>query len=105
MKMLRRSCCWFLMVAAGCLELAGAQDQKGARAYPPKLPGAEVETYKTIGDAKLNLYVYYPLGHKATDKRAAIVFFFGGGWTNGSPGQFEQHCKHLASRGMVAMTA
>jgi acetyl esterase/lipase len=33
------------------------------------------------------------------------VFFFGGGWTGGSPGQFEEHCKHLASRGMVAMTA
>jgi acetyl esterase/lipase len=33
------------------------------------------------------------------------VFFFGGGWTNGSPTQFEEHCKHLASRGMVAITA
>jgi acetyl esterase/lipase len=81
------------------------QEQKAARGYPPQLPGATVETYKTIGDTKLNLYIYYPEGHKATDKRPAIVFFFGGGWTNGSPGQFEQHCKHLASRGMVAMTA
>ena len=79
--------------------------KRSAKAYPPKLPGAEVETYKTVGDTKLNLYIYYPPGHKPTDKRAAIVFFFGGGWTNGSPGQFEQHCKHLASRGMVAMTA
>lgn len=85
--------------------LATAQEQKGARAYPPKLPGAQVETYKTIGDTKLNLYVYYPEGHKPTDKRPAIVFFFGGGWTNGSPQQFEQHCKHLAERGMVAITA
>ena len=57
------------------------------------------------GDTKLDLYIYYPEGHKPTDKRPAIVFFFGGGWTNGSPGQFEQHCKHLASRGMVAITA
>src|SRR6478672_10856667 len=82
-----------------------AQEKKGTRPYPPSLPGAEVETYKTVADAKLNLYVYYPSGHKPTDKRAAIVFFFGGGWQNGSPGQFEQHCKHLASRGMVAITA
>ena len=82
-----------------------AQDKKGAKVYPPKLPGAEVEAYKTVGDTKLNLYIYYPPGHKPSDKRAAIVFFFGGGWTNGSPGQFEQHCKHLASRGMVAITA
>jgi len=85
--------------------LAVAQDKKGAKAYPPKLEGAAVETYKTIDGTKLNLYVYNPAGHKPTDKRPAIVFFFGGGWTNGSPGQFEQHCKHLAERGMVAITA
>ena len=64
-----------------------------------------MQTYKTVGDTKLNLYIYNPPGHKATDKSPAIVFFFGGGWTNGSPTQFEQHCKHLASRGMVAITA
>jgi acetyl esterase/lipase len=86
--------------------LATAQEQKKvAKPYPPKLEGAAVETYKTVGDTKLSLYVYYPPGHKPTDKRPAIVFFFGGGWTGGTPGQFEQHCKHLASRGMVAMTA
>ena len=42
---------------------------------------------------------------RPSDKRPAIVFFFGGGWTGGSPGQFEQQCKYLASRGMVAITA
>jgi acetyl esterase/lipase len=34
-----------------------------------------------------------------------VVFFFGGGWTNGSPGQFEPQCRHFAERGMVAVTA
>jgi acetyl esterase len=97
-------CCLTIVLLA---QLAAAQERKGkgAKTYPPKLEGAAVETYKTVGDTKLNMYVYYPPGHKATDKRAAIVFFFGGGWTNGSPQQFEQHCKHLASLGMVAMTA
>jgi acetyl esterase/lipase len=33
------------------------------------------------------------------------VFFFGGGWTSGSPKQFEHQCRYLARRGMVAMTA
>ncbi len=37
--------------------------------------------------------------------KPAIVFFFGGGWTNGSPNQFEQQCRYLASRGMIAITA
>jgi acetyl esterase len=92
-------------ISFGQFAVAQEQKGKGAKLYPPKLEGATVETYKTVGDTKLNVWIYYPPGHKASDKRAAIVFFFGGGWTNGSPQQFEQHCKHLASRGMVAMTA
>ena len=66
--------------------------------------------YKTTEDAKgkevkLRLHVFEPAGHKASDRRAAIVLFFGGGWVGGSPGQFYPHCKYLASRGMVAMAA
>jgi acetyl esterase/lipase len=33
------------------------------------------------------------------------VFFFGGGWTGGNPRQFFPHCRHLASQGMVAVSA
>ena len=73
--------------------------------YPPQLPGAKAEVYKTVGDVKLNLYIFTPDGHKPDDKRPAIVFFFGGAWTTGSPGQFLHQCEYLASRGMVAMTA
>jgi acetyl esterase/lipase len=104
--MMFRSLLAFAIGFGCCLpSIATAQDKKGAKAYPPKLEGAAVETYKNVDGTKLNLYVYNPAGHKPTDKRAAIVFFFGGGWTNGSPGQFEQHCKHLAERGLVAITA
>jgi acetyl esterase/lipase len=91
-----------------CLTAAAAlaQDRRsGDRAYPPELPGATVEVYKTVGDVKLNVYIFTPPGHQATDKTPAIVFFFGGGWKSGSPGQFLNQCRYLASRGMVAMTA
>ena len=37
-------------------------------------------TYKTIGDRELKLYISYPPGWKPSDKRTAIVFFFGGAW-------------------------
>ena len=69
------------------------------------MPGAKVETYKDLGDVKMNLYVFRPTDWKATDKRAAIVFFFGGGWNAGSPRQFLPQCEYLASRGMVAIAA
>lgn len=61
--------------------------------------------YKTIGDTELALHVFNPEGHRASDERPVIVFFFGGGWKGGSPRQFYPHCAYLASRGMVAISA
>jgi acetyl esterase len=97
---------FLIAITAFLAATATAQDAERAnRAYPPDMPGAKVETYKVAGDTKLNLYVFQPADWKATDTRAAIVFFFGGGWTSGSPRQFVQQCEYLASRGMVAIAA
>ena len=79
--------------------------KKSGFMYPPVFSGAQVVTYKTVGETKLALNIFNPEGHKVSDSRPAIVFFFGGGWTSGSPGQFEQQCRYLASRGLVAITA
>jgi acetyl esterase/lipase len=84
---------------------AQQQKQQPRRGYPPQMETNHTEVYKTAGDVQLRLWVYSPDGHKPGDRRAAIVLFFGGGWRNGSPKQFEPHCKYLASRGMVAMAA
>lgn len=72
--------------------------------------GAKVEVYKQTVDAKgeaveLEIFIFNPENHKASDKRPAIVFFFGGGWRAGTPTQFTKQCQYLADRGMVAMTA
>lgn len=77
----------------------------GRGVYPPHLEGATAAKYKTVGDVSLKLWIFNPKNHQPTNHRAAIVFFFGGGWTSGSPAQFEQQCKHLAERGMVAIAA
>ena len=66
------------------------------------MKGARVETYKTVGDTKLKLYIFAPA---AASNTPAIVFFFGGAWIMGSPQQFEDQCRHYAERGMVAITA
>lgn len=71
--------------------------------YPPKLEGARVETYRTIGDTELKLWIF---GEPEAGKpKPAIVFFFGGGWSKGSPEQFEKQARHFAQRGMIAITA
>jgi acetyl esterase/lipase len=71
-----------------------------AHAAPPV---GKATVYKTIGDRALKLYVTQSADAKSGDSRPAIVFFHGGGWTGGSPGQFTEHSKYLASRGMVAV--
>jgi acetyl esterase/lipase len=65
----------------------------------------QTPVYKRVGDVELKLHVFLPENHQASDRRPAIVFFFGGGWVNGAPGQFYPHCEYLASRGMVAISA
>jgi acetyl esterase/lipase len=74
--------------------------------YPPMMEGAEVETYKESNGTALKVWIFQPAEKPADGaKRPAIVFFFGGGWSAGSPSQFERQCRYFASRGMVAITA
>ncbi|HAR67146.1 MAG TPA: alpha/beta hydrolase [Lentisphaeria bacterium] len=61
--------------------------------------------YKTVGKTQLKLHVFEPKGLQPTDKRPAVVFFFGGGWSAGTPKQFYQQAQILADRGMVAFSA
>lgn len=57
--------------------------------------------YKTVGDRQLAIQMSYPPDWKATDKRSAIVFFFGGGWTSGTTEQFRPQAEYFARRGLV----
>ncbi|WP_411827523.1 alpha/beta hydrolase [Luteolibacter sp. AS25] len=61
--------------------------------------------YKSVEDVELKLHVFDPEGLEATDKRPAVVFFFGGGWASGSPSQFYQQARDLAALGMVTFSA
>src|SRR3954469_3053334 len=94
------------LIALGLSVQAQEPPKRRGFAYPPTMEGATVETYKEINGTALKLWIFQPQEKAAPGvKRPAIVFFFGGGWTSGSPSQFERQCRHLASRGMVAITA
>ena len=62
-----------LLCAVSAAGVFGQQDTKKrpARNYPPKMEGAKVEVYKTVGDVKLKIYVFSPKGHRAGDSRPA----------------------------------
>lgn len=65
----------------------------------------EDRIYKTTPQGELKLHFALPTDWKPTDKRPAIVFFFGGGWKSGSYVQFIAQNDYFASRGMVAASA
>lgn len=67
------------------------------------VPAGRPFVYKTVGQRELKLYVTQPADWKPSDRRAAIVFYHGGAWVGGRPGQFTEHSKYVASRGMVAV--
>jgi acetyl esterase/lipase len=74
-----------------------------AQTYPPTFTDARVETYRTIDSTELKLWIFGESDPK--ELKPAIVFFFGGGWSSGSPAQFENQVRHFAKRGMIAITA
>ena len=92
--------CLLLWLTLGSLAFAAAgQDQPPQRVAYKQTVDAEGK------EVTLYLHVFMPEGWKAEDQRPAIVFFFGGGWVSGSPSQFYPHCRELAARGMVAVSA
>ncbi len=86
------------------LPKAGAKKARfeGAFVKPTEFT-TETLVYKTVGDRELHLYVEKPVEWKASDRRPAIVFFFGGGWVSGKPTQFQPQSEYLAARGMVGI--
>lgn len=96
------------LLALGCAATGEAQTttpNKKAAGYPPVIAGTRTETYRKVGDTELKVWIF-DYRQKLTGQRLpAIVFFFGGGWTGGSPAQFEPQSRHLAQRGMVAIVA
>jgi len=63
------------------------------------------EVYKRIGEKELKLFIYEPAKATTSQSRAAIVFYFGGGWKGGTPTQFSWQCRHLADLGMTSIAA
>ncbi len=89
-----------VVISAAILMPAGSEVLAASQAA-----NVQEVVYKTVGDRELRMYINYPLAWKATDRRGVIVFFFGGGWTGGSVGQFEMQAAYFASRGLVAARA
>lgn len=61
-------------------------------------------TYKKIDNVELSIKVYTPEDHNLNKKTGAVVFFFGGGWVEGTIDHFQNQCRYLSSLGIVSFT-
>ena len=73
-------------------------------AVPAGLDGAVEHVYSNPKGRALSLYVLAPKDSTGPN-RPAIIFFFGGGWANGTVEQFAEHARYFAARGRVCILA
>jgi acetyl esterase/lipase len=59
--------------------------------------------YKKVDTTQLYLTVYHSAIKESNKKSPAIVFFFGGGWNNGTVKQFEPQAIYFSQRGMTCI--
>lgn len=67
-------------------------------------PPTEKRVYKEVAGKALEIWIWKPADWKAEDRRSAIVFYHGGGWSGGSPTAFSRQSAKLAARGRVAFS-
>ncbi len=92
--------------------LAGRGAGKNKGAYDAKTYLAELSaegrqrgykefTYKQTPEGELRIYFKMPEGWSEKDRRPVMVFFFGGGWTGGSPFACVREAEHFAKSGVI----
>jgi acetyl esterase/lipase len=77
--------------------------EKKAEVTPLTLPGSEPFVFRKIGESELRLHVVKPAGWSRGDKRPAMLCFFGGGWSSGTPETSINWAKWSATAGLVGI--
>jgi acetyl esterase/lipase len=60
--------------------------------------------YKTVDTFKLKIDIFYSNQSFERENNTAIVFFHGGGWAYGTPGEFFTTCERYAKMGIVTFS-
>lgn len=102
--MLRPTLTWRPAIAAGLLLSAGCDPIRALSAFQSKAAESEVYFDGVDGAGALSLDVYLPRRsrNEAAD-RPVVVFFYGGGWEQGSREAYRFVGSQLASQGFVTI--
>lgn len=92
----------FILLAASGVVMAGSPVET---ALPKTAEPDASLVYKQVPEAALSLFIFRPEGWTPADRRPAFLFFFGGGWSGGSPRRLMPFARHFAELGMVGICA
>ena len=67
--------------------------------HPLPLPVSVI--YKKVDSVPLKMQIVYPPDLRMSEHYPCVVFFFGGGWINGSVDQFRRQADYFSKREMV----
>lgn len=59
--------------------------------------------YKTVDSLQMKLYIDYPDDLNESEKRPAIVFYFGGGWIDGNVSHFKPQADYFVKKGLITV--
>ncbi|CAN5457005.1 N/A [soil metagenome] len=94
----------FLLVSMLLISsVALAQTPATQPATPEKLDGAEPYVYRAGEPQPMRLHVFKPVDWKNSDRRPALIHFFGGGWVRGTPDKAAYWARTAAKWGMVGV--
>lgn len=100
------------LVALVCLSLAGPIRLSAATApeakpaitpTPTSFDGAETFVYRELSPTPIRLHVVKPKEWTKSDRRPALIFFFGGGWERGTPANSIGWARWAAGLGLVGI--
>jgi acetyl esterase len=61
-------------------------------------------TYKSVGNIRLSVDIFYADSSRQKNDNTAIAFFHGGGWAFGDPAEFHKACRRYAGKGYVTFS-
>ena len=99
---------WILMHGVATGGNSGPPAKQAASDTAPTLTSLRAgevvsEEFRKTPEGDLSLWIHLPDDWSSDDRRPAIIFFFGGGWTNRNVKQFEAKTKAaLRSKGRGA---
>jgi acetyl esterase/lipase len=85
-------------------ESAAQQPRDAVAALAVSLEPSRLAGYKRVGARDLWLHVFEPVDLQPDDRRPAVLFFHGGGWTGGDARRMFPYADHFARRGAVGIS-